>query len=124
MAHVAEMTLDDGQVVILVVASTGPAGTQRVGRARGPVTGAAETLQQALARVRPALGAVVDGVRSLPEPPEKVTVEFGITLSADVGVVVARGTTEANFTVTMEWPGPAGPGPSHLPGQRGDAGLA
>ena len=110
MAHVAEMTLDDGQVVILEVASTGPAGTQRVGRARGPVTGAAETLQQALARVRPALGAVVDGVRSLPEPPEKVTVEFG--------------TTEANFTVTMEWPGPAGPGPSHLPGQRGDAGLA
>ncbi|WAZ20834.1 hypothetical protein STRCI_001975 [Streptomyces cinnabarinus] len=112
MAYVGEMVLDDGQVVLLEVTGEGPAGVQRVSRG-GAVAGAAETLQQALARVRPALGAVLEGARELPRPPESVTVEFGITLSAEAGVVVARGSTEAHFTVTMNWANePA------LPGQR------
>lgn len=100
MAYVGEMVLDDGQVVLLEVTGDGPAGVQRVSRGGG-VAGAAETLQQALARVRPALGAVLEGARDLPRQPGSVTVEFGITLSAEAGVVVARGSTEAHFTVTM-----------------------
>lgn len=103
MAYVGEMLLDDGQIVLLEVAGEGPAGTQRVSRGGTAVVGAAETLQQALARVRPALGAVLDGARALPRPPSSVTVGFGIKLSAEAGVVVAKGTTEANFTVTMSW---------------------
>lgn len=114
MAYVGEMLLDDGQVVLLEVAGDGPAGVRRVARG-GTVTGAAETLQQALTRVRPALGAVLDGARGLPRPPGSVTVEFGITLSADVGVVVARGSSEAHFTVTMQW---ANSDVANLPGQR------
>ncbi|MCM1972861.1 MULTISPECIES: CU044_2847 family protein [Streptomyces] len=102
MAYVGEMVLDDGQVVLLEVAGDGPAGVQRVSRG-GQVAGAAETLQQALARVRPALGAVLENARALPRTPDSVTVEFGITLSAEAGVVVARGSTEAHFTVTMNW---------------------
>ncbi|WP_230396200.1 CU044_2847 family protein [Streptomyces blattellae] len=102
MAYVGEMLLDDGQIVLLEVAGDGPAGVQRVSRG-GVVAGAAETLQQALGRVRPALGAVVDDARSLARPPAEVTVEFGITLSAEAGVVVAKGSTEAHFTVTMRW---------------------
>ncbi|MGW3726417.1 CU044_2847 family protein [Streptomyces sp. NPDC000851] len=112
MVHVGEMMLDDGQVVLLEVAGSGPTATRRVARS-GSVAGAAETLQQALSRVRPALGAMLDSVGGLARPPESVTVEFGITLSADVGVVVARGSAEANFTVTMQWPVPSG-----IPGQR------
>lgn len=114
MAYVGEMLLDDGQVVLLEVAGEGPAGVQRVSRG-GVVAGAAETLQQALTRVRPALGAVLDGARGLPRPPGAVTVEFGITLSAEAGVVVARGSAEANFKVSMQWSQQDG---SALPGQR------
>ncbi|MFE2211190.1 CU044_2847 family protein [Streptomyces canus] len=118
MAYVGEMLLDDGEVVLLEVAGPGPVGAQRVGRTGAAVASAAETLQQALARVRPALGAVLDSARDLPRPPGDVTVQFGITLSAELGVVVARGSTEANFTVTMQWP--AAPARA-LPEQR-DAG--
>ncbi|MFD0314159.1 CU044_2847 family protein [Streptomyces flavalbus] len=114
MAYVGEMLLDDGQVVLLEVAGDGPAGVRRVARG-GSVAGAAETLQQALARVRPALGAVLDGARGLPRPPGTVTVEFGVTLSAEAGVVVARAASEAHFSVTMEWTNPDGAG---VPGQR------
>ncbi|MFC5214938.1 CU044_2847 family protein [Streptomyces coerulescens] len=117
MGYVGEMLLDGGQVVLLEVAGDGPAGVQRVSRG-GVVAGAAETLQQALNRVRPALGAVVDGARGLPAPPESVTVEFGITLSAEAGVVVARGSTEAHFTVSMEWTNTVEP---DVPGQRDGA---
>ncbi|MFE5894858.1 CU044_2847 family protein [Streptomyces sp. NPDC056462] len=114
MAYVGEMLLDGGQVVLLEVADNGTAGVQRVSRG-GAVAGAAETLQQALGRVRPALGAVLDGTRALPRPPESVTVEFGITLSAEAGVVVARGSTEAHFAVSMQW---TNPDESAVPGQR------
>jgi hypothetical protein len=114
VAYVGEMLLDDGQSVLLEVAGDGPAGVQRVSRGGGPVAGVAETLQQALTRVRPALGAVVDGARHLPRPPASVTVEFGITLSAEAGVVVARGSTEAHFTVSMQW---ANRDESEIPGQ-------
>lgn len=55
----------------------------------------------------------MEGARELHRPPRTVTVEFGITLSAQAGVVVARGSTEAHFTVAMNWTNdPA------LPGQR------
>lgn len=63
MAYVAEMILDGGDRVLLEIAGPGPSGVERVGRgaarAGTAVAGAAETLQQALARVRPALAAVV-----------------------------------------------------------------
>lgn len=114
MAYVGEMLLDDGQVVLLEVAGERPAGVQRVSRGGTVATAAAETLQQALARVRPALGALVDEARGLARPPVSVTVEFGITVSAEAGVVVARASTDAHFTVSMQWPN----GSSELPGQR------
>ncbi|MDT9696087.1 CU044_2847 family protein [Streptomyces sp. P17] len=79
-----ELLLDDGQIVLLELAGDGPAGVQRVSRG-GVMAGAAETLQQALGRVRPALGAVLDDARRLSRPPAEVTVEFGITPSAEGG---------------------------------------
>ncbi len=121
MAHVAEMMLDDGRTVLLEAVGAGPGGTHRVGRGGTAVEGAAETLQQALARVRPALGAVVDSALDLARPPSAVTVEFGITLSAEAGVVVARGSTEAHFTVTMEWPAPMSSANCREPQEQRDA---
>ncbi|MFC8093386.1 CU044_2847 family protein [Streptomyces sp. NPDC057301] len=97
------MLLDSGDRVLVQVSGAGPGGVDRVGRGNRVVAGAAQTLQQALHRTRPALSAVMETARGLAEPPRVVTVEFGISLSAEVGVVVARGTTEANFAVSMEW---------------------
>ncbi|MFD5796975.1 CU044_2847 family protein [Streptomyces diastatochromogenes] len=115
MAYVGEMLLDDGQAVLLEVAGERPGGVQRVSRGGAAAGVAAETLQQALARVRPALGALVTEARGLARPPATVTVEFGITVSAEAGVVVARGSTEAHFTVNMQWSNQDG---SDIPGQR------
>jgi len=102
MTYVLAMPLDDGGTVLVEVSGT-PSGVERVGRVGDVVRDTAETLQQALARIRPAAAAVLDSVRGMAPAPDKVKVEFGVTLTAEAGVVVARATSEANFKVTAEW---------------------
>ena len=49
------------------------------------------------------LGArIAETMRQMPEPPSTASVEFGLKLGADVGVI-AKGTGEAHFVVTLEW---------------------
>jgi len=35
-----------------------------------------------------------------------VSVEFGLTLGAETGVVIAKGTSELHFAVTLAWKHP------------------
>lgn len=65
------------------------------------VAQASETLEAALQEIRPALTALRDTLASV--APQQVTVEFGIALGAETGIVVAKGTAEVHFTVTMTW---------------------
>ncbi|MBY8874759.1 hypothetical protein K7640_23300 [Micromonospora sp. PLK6-60] len=102
MADVVAVPVE-GAGTVLIEVSSERTGIERVGRAGDVVRDANETLQQALARVRPAADAVLDSVRGMAKTPDKVTVEFGIKLTAEAGVVVARTAAEANFAVTVEW---------------------
>ena len=102
MSRVVVLPLDDGGKVLVEVGDD-EAGFERVGRAREVVGGVTETLQQAVARVRPAAEAVRDSMREMAKPPTKVVVEFGIELTAEAGVVVAKAASEANFKVSLEW---------------------
>lgn len=106
MGRLGEIRLDDGSAVVVesddVADDDGPS-LERVGRGPEAAQHGVETLQSALSRVRPALVAVVDQVRGLPAAPDTVRVDFGIKLSAEAGVVVARTATEANFTISAEW---------------------
>ena len=102
MATVVEMPLEDGST-ILVEVSEDEQRLQRVGRAGTVVREATETLEEALRRVRPAVTAVLKQVRDLATPPDKVTVEFGVKLTAEAGVVIAKAASEANFKLSLEW---------------------
>ncbi|MET8676756.1 CU044_2847 family protein [Streptomyces sp. NPDC004647] len=73
------------------------------GRSGQAVQTASETLQTALVRMRPAIEAVVGQVRGLAAPPDRVSVQFGIKITAEAGAVIAKAATEANFTVSAEW---------------------
>ncbi len=78
------------------------------------VSGAADTLRGAVDRMRPAVSDIVDSLRSMPRRPDRITLEFGVKVTAEAGVIVARSTAEAHFTVGVEWeaaPGPGTPGP-------------
>lgn len=73
----------------------------RSGRSQEMVVSAGETFEQALSGVIPASTAIVSKLR-LTEPSE-IELEFGIKISADAGVVVARTGGEANFRVAVKW---------------------
>jgi hypothetical protein len=102
VATVVEMPLEDGST-ILVEVSDDEQRLERVGRIGTVVRNSAETLEEALRRVRPAVTAVLNQARSLASPPDKVKVEFGVKLTAEAGVVIAKATTEANFKLSLEW---------------------
>jgi hypothetical protein len=74
---------------------------------------AAQPLEAALDQLKPAVEAVHDRLMAM--TPDEVTVEFGIVLGAETGVVVAKGSTEVHFTVTLKWKSgsrrPGGTGP-------------
>ncbi|WP_327591759.1 CU044_2847 family protein [Streptomyces chartreusis] len=77
-----------------------------------------ETFEQGVDRVLGMARHVAEqAARSGPGRPEKVTVEIGVNVTTDAGVVVARATTAAHLTVSVEWSvdtnstDPAGPPP-------------
>ncbi|WP_433603572.1 CU044_2847 family protein [Nocardia sp. CA-135953] len=96
------MPVDDDTTIYVEVADD-IGGPQKVGRVGDIVRDAAENLQDAVARIRPAAMAVLNGVREMAVPPDSVSVEFGIKLTAEAGVVIARAASEANFSVTVSW---------------------
>ncbi len=107
LSRVVEWPLDGGDVVLVEVADE-DMGLERVGRGAAVVAEARETLQDALRRTRPAVQAVLDQVRKAADPPDKVTLTFGIKLSVAAGAIIARSSGEANFEISVEWTRPSG----------------
>ena len=46
--------------------------------------------------------------------PDEIAVEFGIALGAKAGAVIAKGTADVHFTVSLTWKRAAGPRPARL----------
>ena len=59
------------------------------------------TLEEALAKLKPSLGKVVHMLKEL--SPDETVVEFGLKIGGETGVIIAKGTVEANFSVRMSW---------------------
>lgn len=62
---------------------------------------AGESLERSLGQLGPAIGAMARRVREM--GPDEFTVEFGLTLGAECGIVVAKGSSEVNLNVTLSW---------------------
>ncbi|MET4921033.1 CU044_2847 family protein [Streptomyces sp. PSRA5] len=64
---------------------------------------AQEHLRSTLTSIQPVVRYIRDAVAHA--SPESVEVEFGIKLGGETGVIFAKGTAEANFTVRLSWGG-------------------
>ena len=64
-----------------------------------------QRLDEALAKVQPACGALIAQARELVDAPDAVEIQFGIQLSVEVGAFITASST-ANFQVTMSWSTP------------------
>lgn len=78
-------------------------GVVRATRADGAVKSAAETFESSMTRVRHIAEVIVDKLSGLPATPAGIRAEFGICLTAEAGIGIAKGTGEAHFIIELEW---------------------
>jgi hypothetical protein len=118
MERLIEFPLDDGSTLRLAAADVDlPAGPVPASRGE-QLLKAGETLERAFARVIPALTVVASRLREL--SPDQLSVEFGLTLTAESGVIVAKGGAEVHFRVNLAWsrsPGEQAPPPPAPPAE-------
>ncbi|MGW2215198.1 CU044_2847 family protein [Nonomuraea sp. NPDC001684] len=108
MRYFLEVPLDDGGTVLVEVNERPGDEPLPAGRTRAAVERMPEALGAGLQRVQTFATDVLRRMRSCPEPPDVVAVEFGMKLTAKAGVVVAESTGEAHLKVTVEWRKPEG----------------
>jgi Trypsin-co-occurring domain 1 len=73
------------------------------GDAKAVVETASVAFEQALGKLQPMCAAIVGQVWDAVEQPEEVSVEFGVKLSAEAGIILAATSGEANLKISVKW---------------------
>ena len=103
MAYVIEFPVDaGGHMLVQVNEDDLPRAIELASLRPGDVVARArESVEAAVEQIKPAVTAVVGRLRTMSA--DEVAVEFGIVLGAETGAVIAKGTAEVHFTVTLSW---------------------
>jgi hypothetical protein len=111
MTVLLEVPVEDG-AVLLVEADRGDiperltlSAAERGTPAAKAVRSLSESLEQ-LEQLEPMLRTVKE--RLVASMPDHFTVEFGVKLGGETGIILAKGTAEVNLKVTMTWDRDAG----------------
>jgi hypothetical protein len=97
-----EVPLSGGEVVPVEI-EVEESAIRQAARPGQVVAAAAETLESALGRLRAVADAFVRVMDEVKDRPNGVTVEFGVKVSAEAGLVVAHTGGEGHFVVTLQW---------------------
>lgn len=104
MAELVRVPLESGDYIVAEVDTMDIPG--------GDVVLAGAEPGKAFIEVQAKLGAAVRSLRptvaELIEPlkdsgPDSISVEFGLKIGGETGIILAKGTAEVNFKVSMEW---------------------
>jgi hypothetical protein len=106
MAVLLEVPLQDadGAAMVLVEADRGDIAGELTLASPQPgeaAARAAHTLSESLQQLEPWLRTVKDTL--VASAPEHFSVEFGVKLGGQTGIIVAKGTAEVNLKITMTW---------------------
>ena len=101
MSYLIEIPMESGESLLVATAGPAPDGLVLAAGSDQVVVKAEETLEDALKRLQPALTKITDQLRS--HRPQELSVEFGLTVNAQGGFLVASGGVEIAFKVAMVW---------------------
>jgi hypothetical protein len=101
VSELVRYSLAEGDAEILVEVETPPSGVKRAARRKDGAIPAPAKLDDQLGKVVPVAQRVLDKVKDM--GPSGGQVEFGIKLSAETGVILAKAGGEAHLTVTLSW---------------------
>jgi hypothetical protein len=100
MAELVAVPLDSGGEIVVEM-DDAPTGVVKAGRPGQIVGKAAQTLEAALESVTPAAQSILAKLRQA--GPHEITVEFGLTLTAEAGAVIAKTASGCHLNVTLRW---------------------
>jgi Trypsin-co-occurring domain 1 len=126
MSELMAVPLDGGGAVVVESDDlAGSAGVVKAGRGGAPgevAVRAAQTLEVALEPVTAAARATLAKLREA--NPDRVALEFGLRLTAEVGAVITKTAGQCNLKVTLIWErsGDRDPGGGRHPGDDHDSG--
>jgi hypothetical protein len=98
---------EGGDVTVEVDDASRSSRVTRGGRSGDLILESGHSLEDAVGRVTPAVGAIVERFRSSDVAPHQIDLELGVKLSAEVGAIISRTAGEANIRLTLRWLRPA-----------------
>jgi hypothetical protein len=104
MTELVRFPLEDGGCVLAEIDRADLSAEAVVLAAAEPgraVATATQTLESGLRALRPVVGGLVGVLREA--GPSGIDVEFGVKLGGETGVILAKGTAEVSFKVTLHW---------------------
>ena len=104
MKRLVEFPMEDGSTILVEVDEPGfGGGTLRSGRPGEMIERATVTYEEALGKIQPAAVSIISRLRHMPEPPSEISLELGISLSAEAGAFIASAATQAHLILTLKW---------------------
>lgn len=103
MPNLIEVPLEKGGSILIEVGAPTSGEVLRGKGATQVIEQVSQTLEKALSHVRSTADVVIAQLRSIPQTPDEVSVEFGIRFGAKGTVYIAGGEAEANFKVALKW---------------------
>ncbi len=100
MAELVAVPLEGGGVIVVDM-DHAQAGVVKAGRPGQIIGKAAQTLEAALDSITPAAQSILSTLR--PARPQEITVEFGLTLTAEAGAVITKVASGCHLKVTLRW---------------------
>ncbi|MFI9272913.1 CU044_2847 family protein [Kitasatospora sp. NPDC052896] len=110
MAYLVEVPVsgtDGPSDVVKVEIERAADGLVQVARPSQVVARATRSMGDMLAGIRPVAQDFVEGFRGMVHAPDEISVEFGLSLSAEADVVISSTAAQANFKVSLTWHRPA-----------------
>ncbi|MFI6470094.1 CU044_2847 family protein [Streptomyces sp. NPDC050516] len=94
---------ENGESVVVELSDDQGSGVVRASRGEGLIASSVDTFEAGLTRIRHVAEAVVNRLTGLPRSPDRIRAEFGIKVTAEAGLVVAKGSGDAHITLELEW---------------------
>src|SRR6266568_9441374 len=102
MGELIRFDLEDGGTVVVTVAD-GELGIDRASRTGDAILSAATSFETALSSVRDAAASALRHFKDIPQPPDELSIEFGVQLSAQAGAVIAQTAAAGHLQITLTW---------------------
>ncbi len=96
-----DFILADGTQVTFESDLPAASGAEQLTGRRGEAQ-AEERFDVVLQRIRPVAQSLLDSLKDL-NTPQEISLEFGVKLGGEAGVVFASATSECNFKVALKW---------------------